>query len=222
MNATSADVDPAAIFASALSLWTACQNAAEKDAALNYSEAYNGTDELMRVIMRIATMFETWSSSHIAFDELNEVWPYILESRLGSTCLSLMEPTSLSYFEESDCLRVAMRLALPIEADGILPIPVTILAVNPSPGAFFCEFQIQTMRLRHEDRIAVPFVPPDEPFDEEFDVPFFALFGVTADGKKELITTRPTLSEIHSLALKLTPGLTIPDRVVFSLHPFVC
>lgn len=63
------DVDPAAVFACANSLWLACKRQAGVDPNLNLSDAYNGMDQLMREVMRIAEMFEKWSCQHVVFEE---------------------------------------------------------------------------------------------------------------------------------------------------------
>ena len=56
--------------------------------SLNLSESYDGMDGFMRVAMHIATEFETWACRHIQFDQLNEVWPYLLEEQFGDACLA--------------------------------------------------------------------------------------------------------------------------------------
>ena len=76
-------VDPAAVFAAATSLWRECQKQAATEPGVNLSDCYGGMDSLMREVMRIATLFETWSCSHVRFEELNDVWPYLLEDRFG-------------------------------------------------------------------------------------------------------------------------------------------
>ncbi len=60
--------DPAAVFASALSLWHACQKRASEE-KLNLSECYNGMDQFMRELMRVANQIESWACSHIEFNE---------------------------------------------------------------------------------------------------------------------------------------------------------
>src|SRR4051812_40747738 len=63
-------VDPAAVFAAAMSLWKELQNVSKKDPQFNLSDAYSGVDEAMRQVMRVATIFETWACSHVAFEEM--------------------------------------------------------------------------------------------------------------------------------------------------------
>src|SRR5688572_1120509 len=102
--------DPAAIFATAYSLWEACNSQAKQDPRLDLSAAYSGYDQLMREVMRIGTCFETWVCEHINFDETREVWPYMLGDRFGETCLDLFHATDLADFGADDCLRVALKL----------------------------------------------------------------------------------------------------------------
>src|SRR4051812_1127848 len=98
--------DPAAIFACALSLWQECDLHAKSNANLNLSDCFNGLDQFMRELMRVGTEFETWACRHLNFNELNDVWPYLLEDKFGTTCLSLMRVDALTDFNEQDCLRV--------------------------------------------------------------------------------------------------------------------
>ncbi len=81
--------DSAAVFASALSLWQSCNKRVTSDQHLNLSECYNGMDQFMREIMRIANRFEAWACSHLVFDELNDVWPYLLEDKFVGVKLLL-------------------------------------------------------------------------------------------------------------------------------------
>jgi len=104
--------DPAAIFAIATSLWRECHKHAATNRSLNLSDAYSGMDGLMREVMRIATLFESWACEHVDFDELTDVWPYMLEDRFGKECLSVLLPEKLSEFDLHDCRRIALRLRL--------------------------------------------------------------------------------------------------------------
>jgi hypothetical protein len=104
--------DPAAVFAAAMSLWKECHRQSENEPQLNLSDCYSGIDGLMREIMRIAILFEVWSCEHVIFEELNDVWPYLLEDRFGQECLSFFLPDGLSEFGIGDCQRVAARLRL--------------------------------------------------------------------------------------------------------------
>lgn len=69
----------------------------------------------MRDVMRIAELFEKWACDHVAFEELNDVWPYMLQDRFGKECLSVLMLENLSAFDRHDCARIAARLALPIQ-----------------------------------------------------------------------------------------------------------
>lgn len=109
---SSESLDPAAIFAIATSLWDECHKHAAADHSINLSDAYSGIDGLMREVMRIATLFESWASEHVDFDQLTDVWPYMLEDRFGKECLSILLTENLSNFDEHDCCRVAARLRL--------------------------------------------------------------------------------------------------------------
>lgn len=210
--------DPAAIFATALSLWQACQKRAGEE-KLNLSECFNGMDEFMRKLMRVADQFESWACLHINFNELNDVWPYLLEDRFGEACLAVLSPDALARFDDSDCLRVAMGLRLPIILDDKLPIPIDVTAINPASGSPFREFRIQTVRDSIEDGDTNPYSVNDEPFDEEFGRPYFGLYGVGEDGKLEHIADRKTYSEAVRLAEKLAPGVAFPSAPSFISAP---
>ena len=107
--------DPAAIFAIATSLWQECHKHAASDANINLSDSYSGIDGLMREVMRIAALFESWACEHVDFDQLTDVWPYMLEDRFGKECLSILLAENLSDFNEHDCRRIAARLRLTFE-----------------------------------------------------------------------------------------------------------
>lgn len=117
MSDESEQPDPAAVFGCALSLWQACWKPPKASEHVNLSECYNGGDEFMRVVMRVATRFETWASLHIAFDELDDVWPYMMEDRFGAACIAVMGVMNLAEFSDSDCLWVALQLRLPCKVD---------------------------------------------------------------------------------------------------------
>ena len=208
--------DPAAVFASALSLWQACHERAANEKDLNLSECFNGMDQFMREVMSIGSRFEEWACQHINFDEVNDVWPYLLEEKFGEACLALLVPSALAKFDETDCLCVALRLRLPVIHDDKLPIPVDVIAPNPIAGIGFREFRIQTVRNSLEDGDVVPFVTDDELFDEQFGKIYFGLYGVGEDGKLEHITDRKTYGEVLNLAQKLAPGIAFPNRPTFS------
>ena len=94
----------------------------------------------------VGTRFETWACSHVAFEEIDDVWPYFLEDGFGGACLKVMSADAFASFDDSDCLRVALELQLPIKADGSLPLPISVSAPNPVSESAFSEFRIQTVR----------------------------------------------------------------------------
>jgi hypothetical protein len=66
----------------------------------------------MREVMRIGQLFESWACNHVDFDQLTDVWPYLLRDRFGKECLSVLRPENLADFDQHDCRRVAARLRL--------------------------------------------------------------------------------------------------------------
>jgi hypothetical protein len=208
--------DPAAVFSCALSLWQESQTRAKKDQSLNLSDCYNGMDQFMRELMRIAALFEAWACENLNFNDLNDVWPYLLEDKFGAACLDFLPPTALAQFDEHDCLRVALRLKLPVNIDSKLPVPFDLTLPNPVTNAGFREFRIQTIRDSSEDGIAVPFVAGDEPFDEEYGVPYFGIYGIDAHGELEHIADRRTFLEARDLVQNFAPGIEFPSAPTFS------
>jgi hypothetical protein len=206
--------DPAAVFACALSLHTACMERANSDPGLNLSEAYQGMDSFMRELMRVGEMFETWACRHVAFENLTNVWPYLLEERFGDACLETMDADSLGSFDSDDCLRVAFKLRLPMWVDGSLPLPVCVEAPNPLSGAEFQHVRIQTVRQElDEEGGMAPFTEDDDPFDENYGAPVFGIYGVK-DALLEHITDRNTYQESRSLLVDLLPGFDFPEHAV--------
>lgn len=218
ISSASEQIDPAAVFACASSLWEACQKCANDD-RINLSECYNGMDQLMRVVMRIANQFEAWSCSHVKFAEISDVWPYFLENKFGKACLDAMLPTGLESFNDSDCLRVAMCLRLPIILDDKLPIPFDAIATNPVPNSPFQKFIIQSVRNANDDNDVMAYTIDDEPFDDNFGEPYFGLYGVCEDGLLEHIADRKTYAEALALAKKLAPGIDFPEEPVSISKP---
>ncbi len=215
MSDESEQPDPAAVFGCALSLWIECKKLTQGTERLNLSECYNGGDEFMRVVMRTATRFENWASLHIAFENLDDVWPYMMEDKFGDACVSAMGAGNLAHFDNNDCLRVALLLGLPVKSSAGLPVPIDRVAPNPVAGSVFQSFRIQTVRDSLEDEITEPFTPDDEPFDENFGAPYFGLYGVDADEVLEHIADRRTYAEAVCLAQKLAPGIAF-DPVAIS------
>ena len=219
MSDESEQPDPAAVFGGALSLWHECKKPSKASERVNLSECYNGGDEFMRVVMRVATRFEEWASLHIAFDEFDDVWPYLLEDKFGAACVSITGAESLDKFDDRDCLRVALHLRLPVRLSDGLPVPVDVTAANPIPNSPFWAFRIQTVRELAEDDFCEAFTLADDPFDDNFDPPHFALYGVGSDGLLEHIADRQTYAEALSLAQKITPGVQFPSAPILGQTP---
>ena len=215
-------LDPAAIFAIANSLWAACESHANREPRTNLSECYNGLDQLMCEMMRIAECFERWACEHVAFDETDDVWPYLLQDRFGEACIAALSLDSLAQFDAQDSLRVAMLLKLPIKNDGVLPLPVCVSAKNPVAGSAFIELRIQTIRTHLEDEDEHAYVDGDEPFDAEFGEVFYSLYGVESDGTLEIIADFKTYLAAVELASKLAPGISFPSELIFKpKHSFI-
>jgi hypothetical protein len=210
--------DPAAVFACAKSLHDACLERADAEPDLNLSEAYQGMDNLMREVMRAGGMFEDWACRHVVFHELEDVWPYLLENRFGAACLEIMDATSLAGFDEDDCLRIALRLHLPIQTNGTLPLPICVEARNPHPNAEFRRLRIQTMRRElADDGEMVPFTEEDDPFDENYGSPIYRIYGVGADGLLDHISDCESYASARRLLAKLLPGIGFPvEMTTFS------
>lgn len=215
-NDESEQPDPAAVFGCALSLWHECKKPGKANERLNLSECYNGGDEFMRVVMRVATRFETWASLHIAFDELNDVWSYMMEDKFGAACVTVVGAECLAQFNNDDCLRVALQMRLPVKVSNGLHVPVDVTASNPVAGSIFRAFRIQTVRILHGKDICEPFSFDDDPFDENFSEPHFALYGVDNDGLLEHIADRRTYTDVFALARNLAPGIAFQECPTFS------
>jgi hypothetical protein len=221
--------DPAAIFACAKSLHDACLELAEVEPELDLSDAYQGMDTFMREVMRVGEMFEKWACRHVAFNELADVWSYFLEERFGPACLETMDADSLGGFDSDDCLRIAFKLRLPMWADGSLPLPVCVEALNPLSGAIFHRLRIQTVRNElNEDGGIAPFTEDDDPFDENYGELFFTIYGVHLDGLLEPIAHKDTYQAASSLLADLLPGIGFREQMIAfqqsltSLHPCEC
>jgi hypothetical protein len=202
--------DPAAILGAAVSLKKVCEDLAKRD-RINLSECYNGGDEFMRQVMRVATLFETWCCEHVDFNQSAEVWPYLLEDKFGDAFLNVSYPSCLVEFDFMMCLRVAMSLALPVKVIEGLPVPVNLAAANPNAASAFKQFQIRTVRRHHEDNDLWQYMVDDDPDDEEFGSVFFGLYGLDADGLAEHIADRDSYAGVIALAVKLVPGILFPE-----------
>lgn len=218
-NSQSADshADTAAVFGCALSLWQAVHTSAAADRNLNLSECYNGIDQLMREVMRIGSLFETWACEHVAFDELNDVWPYFLEDKFGDACMAIIQPGGLVAFDGRDCLRVAVGLRLAIFHDDALALPLDVRRPNPVSSSAFRELRIQTIRNSLEDGEIDPFTLGDVLDDDEYGPVYYGLYGVAEDGLLEHIADRQKYLDAVSLAEKLAPGVAFPRKPIFDL-----
>jgi hypothetical protein len=204
------DTDPAAILGAALSLKTACEDMARKE-RVNLSECYNGGDEFMRQVMRVATLFETWCCEHVDYSQFSDVWPYLLEDKFGDACLEVMLFAGLAEFDHRACLRVAAQLRLPVKVVAGLSVPVDLRADNPNGASPFRSFQIRTVRLHNEDNFISQYTPDDDSDDEKFGVIFFGLYGLDEHGIAEHIADRDSYANALSLAVKLAPGILFPS-----------
>jgi hypothetical protein len=200
--------DPAAVFACALSLHNACLKRAAEEPGLDLSDAYQGMDTFMREVMRVAEMFEGWACRHVAFQELEDVWPYLLEDRFGAACLEIMSAESLAGFDVDDCFRIASRLRFPMWLDRSLPLPFCVEVPNPLAGARFGRVRIQTIRHQLDDGgVTAPFTEDDEPFDENYGEPVFGIYGVDEAGLVEHIADRANYHAAWSLMVGLLTGI---------------
>ncbi len=118
MKENGAAIDPAAVLGAATALWQACQHDPRPDLSASYGDGI----QWMREVMRVATLFETWAAQRVCFDEFDECWPYFLEDNFGVACVGLVGADGLASFEEADCLRLALRLRLPVICSNAVPM----------------------------------------------------------------------------------------------------
>lgn len=78
-----AECDPAAVYGIAASLDKFTQAHGLTGFKANISDAYNGGDQFMREIMKLGERFETWASARVDFDQLADVWPYMLQAKFA-------------------------------------------------------------------------------------------------------------------------------------------
>jgi hypothetical protein len=162
-------------------------------------------------VVRVTIQFETWACMRVDFDLLNDVWPCFLEERFGEACWAVLPLNALAQFDDSDCLRVGVRLGLPIKGIDETPLlSIDVRAPNPIAGSPFCEYRIQTVRNSIDGEITTPFTWDDDPFDDDFSEPYLGLYGVTDDGLIEHIADRATYREARKLVRKLAPGVEFP------------
>lgn len=207
--------DPASVFACAVSLQRVCLNLQANDPTFNISESYNGRDQFMREIMRVGELFEAWSVAHVLFEELEEVWPYLLEDQFADACLKSLPAGSLSSFGDSDCFHVALSLKLPLHGRNGLSIPVDLRRQNPLTTSRFKFYQILSVREHSTDKMNHPFDPLNEPTHESYDKIFYAFYGIDEDGVSEHIANRSSYAEARSLANALIPNIGFPKSPRF-------
>jgi hypothetical protein len=210
MNSSHETIDPAAVFACAVSLHEACETHAN-ESGLNLSECFNGIDQCWREMMRIGTLFESWACENVVFEALTDVWPYQLRDHFGAACLQRVPVEHLAGFEAQDCPRVALAMRLPIWYREGSRLPLGLTVPNPVSGSAFVQWRIQTVRWHEEDEDWAPLEAEDDPDDPDFETPVLALFGVGAAGHSELVRTFATYAEARSMALKLAPGVGFPE-----------
>ena len=204
------DIDLAAVFGCAVSLQRACLKLEIDDPAFNISESFNGVDQFMREIMRVGEIFEIWSIGHVQFDELDGVWPYLLEEDFGAAYLSVLRPEMLLGFCNVHCLKVAARLKLPLKESSGVPIPLDISRPNPQFGFRFDHFQILAVRENQTTGEVRSFSDGDELEDETFGEVFYGLYGVK-DGEAEHIADRGSYQDLRNLAQALVPNIGFPE-----------
>ena len=209
--------DPAAILGCALSLYAACKHTDSSDPSLNLSDEYQGFDQLMRVIMEIAHEFEEWALTHVSFDDLTDVWPYLLEDRFGEACLEVFSPRSLTSFKPPVCFKIAAILNLHVHFSPRYPVPLNLYARNPIPKSGFEAFQIRTNLKKLDTDAVIPFEFMNEYFDNQSSSIFFALYGICSDGPVEHIADRDVYSDALNLVRAIAPGIDFPEIPVVKL-----
>lgn len=209
--------DPAAVFAGAKSLFDACHDHASHTAGSSLSDEFNGIDELMRVVMTVASEFERWASLHVAFNELGEVWPYFLEDQFGSAALKSISPATLTNFNEHDCLLLATQLALPLRLSEGFVLPINLRASNTVANSSFKELQILAVRSCEVDGSIVPLAVDDDP-EEHWNEVVFGLYGICDEGLAEHIADRSSYAAVRGLALAISPGIDFPEEPVVYLR----
>lgn len=221
VDESGATIDPAAVLGAAISLWQSCQRPRGGTEPIDFSVSYCGGDQWMREVMRVATLFEAWATRHVCFDEFGECWPYFLEDCFGDACVELVGADGLARFCEEDCLRVALRLRLPVIGFGVVVVPLDLTAANPVAGSGFTHFRIQTMRRSPENAGVVPMTLADDSFGADFGPPLVALYGVRLDGRLEHIADRRNYAQARELAVQLAPGIAFTEVAVVTF-PTIC
>jgi hypothetical protein len=166
----------------------------------------------MREIMRVGELFENWAIAHVLFDELEEVWPYLLEDRFAGACLTTRFPASLSRFDPSDCFSVALKLKLPLHERNGLAIPVEIQRQNPMSSSRFKFYQIRSVREHVTDKEVHSFGSHDDPANKSYGEVFYGLYGVEESGEAVRIADRSSYAEVRSLVHALIPSVGFPSE----------
>lgn len=206
-------LDPAAVFACSISLRDACDQAAKLN-NLNLSGLFNGVDQFYREAMRIAALFEEWACKHVAFDEMCDVWPYLLEDKFGAACLQHMRVEDLSGFDAEDCAAVAMQLLLPLHYQEQPRLPLDVVAPNPVPASPFTHWRIQTIRCLSGDDSFEPMIYGDDPFDPEYEPSILALYGVNAEGLAEHVKDFERYADALTFVTKIAPWVDLPSEPI--------
>jgi len=109
--------DAAAVMGIAVSL-----HEAAKKAKGNISEAYNGADQFMRECMRVGEFFETWADQWVDFDQMDDVWPYMLEDKFGQAVIEQFGSVLfLTSFDDVAARAVARELGLKLRQEPARP-----------------------------------------------------------------------------------------------------
>lgn len=227
MSDRTAKPDPAAILGIAISLRDAGE-AAAKLGDIDISDTFNGYDQFYRELMRIAEMFEGWACKHVAFDEVEDWWPYQLEQHFGVACLKRVEVADLASFDEEDCPVIAMTLKLPLfysDEPGLQAVafrqhppsrlPLDLTAANPVKGSEWKHWRIQTTRSLLNDRDNVEVMAyGDDPFDTEYTTPSISLYGVGKDGLAEHVRDFYEYASAVKFVRSVAPGVDFPDQPI--------
>lgn len=73
--------DPAAEFAVAISVYKGLTDRVVAGEDLDLSEPFQGGDEFMRTCVHLGKQFEAWACHNVDFEQLVDVWPYLLEEK---------------------------------------------------------------------------------------------------------------------------------------------
>lgn len=219
--------DPAAVMAIAMSLRKSLE-AYSLPENVTMSDLFQGIDNLFRACMHVATVFEVWACDHVFFDEVVDVWPYLLEDKFGDAFLQPYRlgreefntlPTDLTSFIPADCLNMAMKLGLPLLYSDEARMPLLAEILNPVPRSIYKYWRIQTVRHRSENEEAgwEPLVYGDNPHDPDWDYPELGFYGVFEDGTLEHLSDHPTYAAAVERAKRLAPTADFPEQPI--IHP---